>query len=193
MDIRQWLKAQTKYRGKAKINIEETKSVVALIIKDDGTMIQWPLNSDFIPQVEVASTIGALEASHQPITNANAIVTVSDTIWEILGIQATLENDSNVANRALMVHIVEPTITTLLIASRSFETSTIPLTADQEGQIFLPISPSHWTNTHGTVARVADENPLPLELKKFGTITASWTNKEVGDRATMKVKYRKVA
>lgn len=136
-------------------------------------------------------------AEDVPSDNSNPTVTVTtDQKWWVTGISAYMNCAAVAVTRAFRVFVSKkiPTgmtigVTTLL----SFQTSTIDLTTNQDGQITLETGPNHMTNDNGTLAIVTDENPLPMLMEGTATINSSATNRDTGDRQGLKVSFRRVA
>lgn len=82
----------------------------------------------------------------------------------------------------------------VVVNSTVVETTAFNLSASQDAVLILPGKPYHWQNLNGTITIVADENPLPVVAKASESFSAVIkTNKQAGDRTTIRGWYRKVA
>jgi len=141
----------------------------------------------------------AMDYTEETATAADATLTLplspSGALYEVHTIIASGVMDATVVNRTWLVAIEDILPVAAATAARSCETSVVTSSASQHIQMVLPPRPYHFTNDHGTIAIVADENPLPLVLRAGASIIFenSAANWGVGDSLGIGAKYRRVA
>jgi hypothetical protein len=128
-------------------------------------------------------------------TAGDATITLPSTgMYSIDNIIASGVMDTGVANRTFRIAMEDVQPTPASSAARSIETSVITSSASQHFQFTMPPRPYHFTNDHGTIAIVADENPLPYTVAGAATIIIenSAANYEAGDVVGITARYHRV-
>jgi len=120
---------------------------------------------------------------------ATAAITLTERL-SIVGLHADATMSAVAANRNLNVTIGMPVIVSGALLTL-VSSSTILLTADQNGAFFFASHPYHFTNVHGTNAIVADENPLPMTFEAGSTFSIASDNDQVGDEMGIELWYKK--
>lgn len=180
-------------RGKTYIiPIEALSALVA----DSSGSLKEPNDSNGYRNVTVknAQQLPDEYETTTPADNTDALQTV-DALeqWEIFSIRGKFLMSADVATRTARIGgTYFSGSLAIAVAAKSFETSVITLTASQQGQIFMSENGVHFTNTHGTIAIVADENPLPIKMSGSSSIVAEIvTNKQTLDRSEVTIGFHR--
>lgn len=119
-----------------------------------------------------------------------ATITLTERL-EIVGLHADATMSAVVANRNINVVVTIPVIVSGVVLAL-VNSSSILLTASQNGGFFFPSNHSHWTNDNTVVARVADENPFPMTFESGSAFQIVSDNDQVGDLMGIELWYKKV-
>lgn len=125
-------------------------------------------------------------------TAATTFTVPTGEVWELTECFCSLDTDGNAANRVLDITVTSHVIIALA-AIGLIDLTGVTITANQVGGIYMneAFAPNLWTNDNGTVAVVADENPLPLTLQAGAVISFNYTNDQAGDIIECQIRYRK--
>jgi len=120
---------------------------------------------------------------------ATATITLTERLT-IVGLHADAGMSAVVANRNLNITIGIPVMASSIILTL-VTSSTILLTASQNGAFFFASHPYHFTNANAVNAIVADENPLPMTFEAGSTFAIESDNDQVGDLMGIELWYKK--